>query len=219
VETLAHLGPLLASGAPGGAVDALLFGHVHAYERQTEPWRGWLASGGDNDGDDGGGERGSGKDGNRSAADIPGGPVPLDGAIDGEAWCGPHLLVVGDGGNREGPMSRWIKKPPAWSRFRESSFGHATLEVASATRATWRWLPNPSAAAGGAVGETITLVRGEEAAAAGCNGGGKGMEKAGEEQGAAGTERPDDGGSGGGGGSRWFAGSARRSFPGREESR
>jgi len=53
--------------------------------------------------------------------------------------CGPVYVVVGDGGNYEGPALPWGETQPSWSAFREASFGTATLEIANATTAVWRW--------------------------------------------------------------------------------
>ena len=54
--------------------------------------------------------------------------------------CGAVHLVVGDGGNYEGPYGKGWKSPqPSWSAFREGSFGAGRLEILNATHATWQW--------------------------------------------------------------------------------
>ena len=61
----------------------------------------------------------------------------FDGAPDP---CGAAHLVVGDGGNYEGPYGDgWRDPQPAWSAFREGSFGAGRLEIHNATHATWEW--------------------------------------------------------------------------------
>ena len=64
--------------------------------------------------------------------------VPVyDGAPDP---CGAAHLVVGDGGNYEGPYGDgWREPQPAWSAFREGSFGAGRLEIHNATHAMWEW--------------------------------------------------------------------------------
>ena len=54
--------------------------------------------------------------------------------------CGATHLVVGDGGNYEGPYGkRWRQPQPAWSAFREGSFGAGRLEIHNDTHASWQW--------------------------------------------------------------------------------
>ena len=48
---------------------------------------------------------------------------------------------IGDGGNREGLDYRYLPQP-AWSLFREPSYGHATLDLLNATHAAWAWHRN-----------------------------------------------------------------------------
>lgn len=55
---------------------------------------------------------------------------------------GPVHIMVGDGGNREGPACPWNKTQPEWSAFREFSFGHGVLSLPDATHAVWRWHRN-----------------------------------------------------------------------------
>jgi len=54
----------------------------------------------------------------------------------------PVQLVVGDGGNKEGPACPWNLTAPAWSRRREFSFGHGVLSLRNATHARWAWHRN-----------------------------------------------------------------------------
>ena len=52
--------------------------------------------------------------------------------------CGPVHIVVGDGGNYEGPYGHgWIEPQPLYSAFREGSFGAGSLVIHDETRATW----------------------------------------------------------------------------------
>lgn len=53
--------------------------------------------------------------------------------------CGATYLVVGDGGNYGGPAAPWREPQPAWSAFREGSFGAGVLTVENDTHATWQW--------------------------------------------------------------------------------
>ena len=54
--------------------------------------------------------------------------------------CGPTHLVVGDGGNYEGPYGGgWRAPQPDWSAFREGSFGAGRLEILDEKHATWEW--------------------------------------------------------------------------------
>ncbi|CAL9192872.1 probable purple acid phosphatase 20 [Musa acuminata AAA Group] len=62
---------------------------------------------------------------------------------DGKAdACGPVHITIGDGGNREGLAKRFQKPQPAFSEFREASFGHGRLEVANGMHALWTWHRN-----------------------------------------------------------------------------
>jgi len=59
--------------------------------------------------------------------------------------CGITHIVIGDGGNYEGPAvyegspPGWRTPQPAWSAFREASFGGGLLSVINATHAEWEW--------------------------------------------------------------------------------
>lgn len=53
--------------------------------------------------------------------------------------CGPVHLNLGDGGNREGAYVPWNDPQPAWSAFRESSFGVGQLRIVNDTHAHYAW--------------------------------------------------------------------------------
>lgn len=60
--------------------------------------------------------------------------------------CGITHIVIGDGGNYEGPAAygsaqdlSWVEPQPAWSAFREAAFGAGMLTVINATHAEWEW--------------------------------------------------------------------------------
>ena len=53
--------------------------------------------------------------------------------------CGITHLVLGDGGNYENAYVPWIVPQSSWSAFREASFGVASLNVISASQATYTW--------------------------------------------------------------------------------
>ena len=55
---------------------------------------------------------------------------------------GPVYINIGDGGNREGLSSEYIKPSPKWSAFREPSFGMGVLNVLNSTHAVWQWHRN-----------------------------------------------------------------------------
>jgi predicted phosphodiesterase len=57
-----------------------------------------------------------------------------------EDACGPVHIVIGDGGNYEGPYGQgWIEPQPSFSAFREGSFGAGSLLIHNDTHATWEW--------------------------------------------------------------------------------
>lgn len=57
--------------------------------------------------------------------------------------CGITHIVVGDGGNYEGPYgSSWMTPQPSWSAFREGSFGAGSLIVHNDTHMSWKWERN-----------------------------------------------------------------------------
>lgn len=43
---------------------------------------------------------------------------------------GPYYITIGDGGNREGLAANWINPQPAWSVFRQASYGHGAWRAA-----------------------------------------------------------------------------------------
>ena len=79
----------------------------------------------------------------------------------------PYYITIGDGGcawarrggapallptphhrpaprrNREGLAATWSSPQPAWSAFRQASYGHGELEVPNATHMHWTWHQNP----------------------------------------------------------------------------
>ncbi len=62
--------------------------------------------------------------------------------------CGPVYVVIGDGGNYEGPANPWRVEDdtesgaPVWSAFRESSFGIGGFEIFNSTHAYFSWHRN-----------------------------------------------------------------------------
>jgi len=81
------------------------------------------------------------------------------GACNGSA---PAYITLGDGGNREGLAANWTQPQPAWSMFRQASFGHGQLTALNATHLRWKWVQNPLLAP--AVGDELWLVKGEPGA-------------------------------------------------------
>jgi hypothetical protein len=61
-------------------------------------------------------------------------PVPDESA--------PVYITVGDGGNQEGLAGRFRDPQPEYSAFRESSYGHSTLEIKNKTHAIYHWNRN-----------------------------------------------------------------------------
>eukprot|EP00850_Spirogloea_muscicola_P020753 SM000225S07032 [mRNA] locus=s225:124084:126933:- [translate_table: standard] len=55
---------------------------------------------------------------------------------------GPVHITIGDGGNREGLATRYLKPTPACSLRREASFGHGELEILNGQEARWTWHRN-----------------------------------------------------------------------------
>jgi len=53
--------------------------------------------------------------------------------------CGTVHLVIGDGGNREGPIGPWRNPVPSWSAFREASFGVGNIVFENASTALFQW--------------------------------------------------------------------------------
>ncbi|KAK7264868.1 hypothetical protein RJT34_32481 [Clitoria ternatea] len=54
----------------------------------------------------------------------------------------PLYITVGDGGNQEGLASKFLDPQPEYSAFRESSYGHSTLEIKNRTHAIYHWNRN-----------------------------------------------------------------------------
>ena len=55
----------------------------------------------------------------------------------------PYYITIGDGGNLEGLAEGWVSPQPAWSLFRQSSYGHGELYAPNATHLFWQWEQNP----------------------------------------------------------------------------
>jgi acid phosphatase type 7 len=53
--------------------------------------------------------------------------------------CAPLYLNLGDGGNYEGTYVPWRQPQPAWSVFRESSFGVGSFRIVNETHARYSW--------------------------------------------------------------------------------
>ena len=60
----------------------------------------------------------------------------LNGCLDP---CGPVYLNLGDGGNYEGMYVPWREPQPAWSAFRESSFGVGSVRFVNGSHAYYSW--------------------------------------------------------------------------------
>ena len=88
--------------------------------------------------------------------------------------CGPVHLVVGDGGNYEGPYGGgWRDPQPEWSAFREGSFGAGRLVLENATDATWTWHRTTCVESGGVTRFNETwYVPVDEPSGGGANGSG-----------------------------------------------
>ncbi|XP_010250242.1 PREDICTED: bifunctional purple acid phosphatase 26-like [Nelumbo nucifera] len=54
----------------------------------------------------------------------------------------PVYITVGDGGNQEGLAGRFRDPQPDYSAYRESSYGHSTLEIKNRTHAFYHWNRN-----------------------------------------------------------------------------
>ncbi|KAK9100612.1 hypothetical protein Scep_024042 [Stephania cephalantha] len=54
----------------------------------------------------------------------------------------PVYITVGDGGNQEGLAARFRDPQPDYSAFRESSYGHSTLQIKNRTHAFYNWNRN-----------------------------------------------------------------------------
>ncbi|XP_078436279.1 purple acid phosphatase 2-like [Wolffia australiana] len=58
----------------------------------------------------------------------------------------PIYITIGDGGNLEGLATNMTMPQPAYSAFRESSFGHAILDIKNRTHARYSWHRNQDVA-------------------------------------------------------------------------
>jgi predicted phosphohydrolase len=54
----------------------------------------------------------------------------------------PYYITIGDGGNSEGLALPWVDPQPAWSLYRQASYGFGELTVTNATHASWAWHQN-----------------------------------------------------------------------------
>jgi hypothetical protein len=70
--------------------------------------------------------------------------------------CGPVFLNLGDGGNREGAYIPWRDPQPAFSAFREASFGTGSLRLVNYTHALYNW--TRSACEGTAMPEHVNFA-------------------------------------------------------------
>jgi len=51
----------------------------------------------------------------------------------------PMYINLGDGGNREGLVKKFVEPPPVWSAFRDAMYGHGRFEIVNSTHASWGW--------------------------------------------------------------------------------
>lgn len=72
--------------------------------------------------------------------------------------AGSYYITIGDGGNREGLASSWISPQPAYSAFRQASYGHGELTILNATVAHWTWHQNPDLEP--TIADELYIVRG-----------------------------------------------------------
>ena len=78
---------------------------------------------------------------------------------------GPLYLTVGDGGTPEGLATTWVEPCPAWSAYRQGSWGHGELEALNATHLSWRWRQNDDLTP--ALVDELVLVKGQQVRDAG----------------------------------------------------
>jgi hypothetical protein len=71
----------------------------------------------------------------------------------------PYYIGIGDGGNREGLATDWMYPQPAWSAFRQASYGHGELQVVNATHMHWAWHQNPDLEP--VVADELWIVKGQ----------------------------------------------------------
>ncbi len=70
---------------------------------------------------------------------------------------GTTYITIGDGGNREGLAATWVGPQPAWSAYRNASFGHGELWAPNATHLRWEWVPNDALRG---VGDALWIIKG-----------------------------------------------------------
>lgn len=71
----------------------------------------------------------------------------------------PYYITIGDGGNHEGLASGWVEPQPAWSAYRQASYGFGELYAANATHMHWSWHQNLDLVP--TVADEFTLVKEE----------------------------------------------------------
>ncbi|CAK0736397.1 hypothetical protein CVIRNUC_000740 [Coccomyxa viridis] len=145
-------------------VDSFFYGHVHAYERSTPvfkytvdpcgPVHITIGDGGNSEGisfldnyqhpklqfED----RNGGCPMVNASQPRPSYLLPLNPSQDPWSWYQRTLTFQADG-NSTGvgnPPGYCYKEQPAWSAYRESSFGHGTLDLVNDTHALWSWHAN-----------------------------------------------------------------------------
>jgi len=70
----------------------------------------------------------------------------------------PYYITIGDGGNKEGLASGWVDPQPAWSAYRQASYGFGELHVFNSTHMNWAWHQNEDLVP--TVADEFTLVKG-----------------------------------------------------------
>ena len=73
---------------------------------------------------------------------------------------GPLYINCGDGGNREGLATTWLKTP-AVSAFHQATYGHSEVQVLNSTHALWTWHTNPDAEE--KTEDSVWLIKGQDA--------------------------------------------------------
>ena len=69
----------------------------------------------------------------------------------------PYYITIGDGGNKEGLASGWVEPQPAWSAYRQASYGFGELHVYNSTHMNWAWHQNQDLVP--TVADEFTLVK------------------------------------------------------------
>ncbi|KAK9826440.1 hypothetical protein WJX81_005915 [Elliptochloris bilobata] len=145
-------------------VDVFFYGHVHAYERSTpvtnytvDPCGAVHITIGDAGNSEGLSFLNNLRERKLQFEDTPGGCpnvsavaprpsylVPLLPEQDRWAWYERALTFQADGASTGvgNPRGYCYKSQPAWSAYRESSFGHGVLDVLNETHALWAWHRN-----------------------------------------------------------------------------